>query len=99
MPRPSGALPAAPHGVGRRGTSRVVARVLGDAGVNGDMLHAVHSGENGDAARDAWWRGLGPRLVGFVLLTVLLTGALGGWALVEHSRRMSGDPKLHHLHA
>jgi len=50
----SAALPAAPYGVGRETRSRVLTRVLADAGVSGDALRAVYTGESGDARRDAW---------------------------------------------
>jgi 3-oxoacyl-[acyl-carrier-protein] synthase II len=50
----SGALAAAPHGIGRRGTSNVVARALADAGLAADGVRLVLTGENGDEPRDAW---------------------------------------------
>jgi 3-oxoacyl-[acyl-carrier-protein] synthase II len=50
----SGALPAPPHGVGRRVGSRVVARALAGGGVRAAAVRAVYAGDNGDARRDAW---------------------------------------------
>ncbi len=50
----SGALPATPHGVGRHGTSRVVARALADARLTAEALRAIQTGDNGDGPRDAW---------------------------------------------
>jgi 3-oxoacyl-(acyl-carrier-protein) synthase len=50
----AGALPAAPYGVGRRVSSRVVARALAHAGMTADAMRAVYTGEGGDARRDAW---------------------------------------------
>lgn len=50
----SGALPAPPHGVGRRASSRVVALALTRAEVGKAALGAVYTGESGDAPRDAW---------------------------------------------
>jgi 3-oxoacyl-[acyl-carrier-protein] synthase II len=50
----SGALAAAPHGVGRRVTSTVIARALAMAGMPATAVHAVFTGENGDTRRDAW---------------------------------------------
>jgi 3-oxoacyl-[acyl-carrier-protein] synthase II len=48
------ALPAPPHGVGRRSTSRAVAAALADAGVDAADLGWVYPSASGDAARDAW---------------------------------------------
>ncbi len=50
----SGALPAAPHAVGRSVSPRVVQRALAHAGLGAADLHAVYTGECGDARRDAW---------------------------------------------
>jgi 3-oxoacyl-[acyl-carrier-protein] synthase II len=50
----SGGLPAAPYGVGRRVTSRVVARALAHAGMSADAVRAVYTGDSGDTRRDAW---------------------------------------------
>jgi 3-oxoacyl-[acyl-carrier-protein] synthase II len=50
----SGGLPAAPHGIGRRGTSSVVPRALADAGLAAGAVRTVLTGENGDEPRDAW---------------------------------------------
>lgn len=50
----SGALPAPPHGVGRRVSARVVTRALSEAGVDAEALRVLYSGEIGDATRDAW---------------------------------------------
>jgi len=50
----SGALPAAPHGIGRRVSSKVVARALAVAGVPAAGVRAVFTGESGDTRRDAW---------------------------------------------
>jgi 3-oxoacyl-(acyl-carrier-protein) synthase len=50
----SGALPAAPHGIGRHVTSSVVARALAGAGLTVEALRAIQTGENGDGPRDAW---------------------------------------------
>jgi 3-oxoacyl-[acyl-carrier-protein] synthase II len=50
----SAALPAAPYGVGRQTTSRVLSRVFADAGVTAGELSAVYTGESGDSRRDAW---------------------------------------------
>ncbi len=50
----SGALRAAPYGVGRHASPRVVSRALTQAGTAAGALRAVYTGENGDARRDAW---------------------------------------------
>jgi 3-oxoacyl-[acyl-carrier-protein] synthase II len=50
----SGALPAAPHAVGRRTTPRVIEQALARAGAGVESLRAVFTGESGDARRDAW---------------------------------------------
>jgi 3-oxoacyl-(acyl-carrier-protein) synthase len=50
----SGALPAAPHGIGRCATSRALSRALADAGLGAEALRAIQTGENGDGPRDAW---------------------------------------------
>jgi 3-oxoacyl-(acyl-carrier-protein) synthase len=50
----SGALAAAPHGVGRGVRSPVVARALASAGLAPAALCALYTGENGDGPRDAW---------------------------------------------
>jgi 3-oxoacyl-(acyl-carrier-protein) synthase len=50
----SGALPAPPHGVGRRVSSSVVSRALVAAGLDAASLRIVCTGEIGDAPRDAW---------------------------------------------
>ena len=48
------ALPAAPHGVGRRAAAPAIARALALSGVSVPALRAVYDGGNGDARRDAW---------------------------------------------
>jgi 3-oxoacyl-[acyl-carrier-protein] synthase II len=50
----SAALPASPHGVGRRATPYVVLRALANASVEAAALGAIYAGHNGDARRDAW---------------------------------------------
>ena len=50
----SAALPAPPYGVGRRASSRVIARALAQADVRLATLRAIYTGENGDPRRDAW---------------------------------------------
>jgi 3-oxoacyl-[acyl-carrier-protein] synthase II len=50
----SGALQAPPYGVGRRASSRVVARALERACLDSTDLRAVYTGDSGDARRDAW---------------------------------------------
>lgn len=50
----SGALRAAPYGVGRHASPRVVSRALTEAGTPAGALRAIYTGENGDTRRDAW---------------------------------------------
>jgi 3-oxoacyl-[acyl-carrier-protein] synthase II len=50
----AGALPASPHGIGRRVRSTVLARALATATIPAAELRAVFTGDNGDTRRDAW---------------------------------------------
>jgi 3-oxoacyl-(acyl-carrier-protein) synthase len=50
----SASHPAAPYGVGRATQSRVIERVLAQAGVSPGHLAAIYTGAGGDAPRDAW---------------------------------------------
>jgi 3-oxoacyl-[acyl-carrier-protein] synthase II len=49
-----GAVPARPHGVGRRARSHAVARALQAAGTGADRIGWVYASASGDDARDAW---------------------------------------------
>jgi PAS domain S-box-containing protein len=46
--------------------------------------------------RERLWTGLGPRVIGLVLLAVLVTGGLTGWLVVQNSRSVVRENILSH---
>jgi 3-oxoacyl-(acyl-carrier-protein) synthase len=58
------ALPARPHGIGRRPESKAIAAALAEAGVDAGDIGHVYTSASGDAARDQWERALLDRALG-----------------------------------